>query len=368
MDAITASIIANVERLVARQGCSEDCTSACRGWCQLPPPLFVTLTPQVANVEPEPLAVPVTDQRSPTVNVEADATRIPIVIYTPSQLFVDGAPGRFRKETTGTPGVTTWDGLVRLLSRAHEGDPKKYLDANVQKAARGGWSACALRGGRRLGSAFVETRLLGLDIDKNGDIDKALTAFEPFRKIVLSTYKSTAEKPRCRVILLLTEPCRDAALFRRAHEAVRHAAVSGGWFEADDFDKAGGDPERLWFLPMMPPGVAYVFHATDGALLDIRKLAPNVSSKKATIKTSAKPRKPNTNGSGALAFAERKMATASKGHRHTTAFSMAAWLSEIKPQIPEHEIEGVLMRYAPQRREDEFRRTIGDAIRRGRAA
>jgi hypothetical protein len=116
---------------------------------------------------------------------------VPIVLYTPSQLFVDGDPARgFRGKTTGTLGTTTWTGLVRLLSRAPEGDPKRYPDPNVQKSARGGWSACALKGGRRLASAFGETRLLGLDIDKNGDIEKALEAFAPFRKIVHGTYKS----------------------------------------------------------------------------------------------------------------------------------------------------------------------------------
>src|SRR5271168_5032767 len=96
---------------------------------------------------------------------------VPIVLYTPSQLFVDGDPARgFRGKTTGTLGTTTWTGLVRLLSRAPGGDPKRYPDPNVQKSARGGWSACALNRGRRLASAFIETRLLGLDIDKNGDI------------------------------------------------------------------------------------------------------------------------------------------------------------------------------------------------------
>ena len=44
---------------------------------------------------------------------------VPIVLYTPSQLFVDGDPARgFRGKTTGTLGTTTWTGLVRLLSRA----------------------------------------------------------------------------------------------------------------------------------------------------------------------------------------------------------------------------------------------------------
>lgn len=367
MDAITANIVANVERLLAQQGCSDECTSACRGWCRPTMPVLF-MTPHLANVEPERIVVPMTEQASPPVNVE-DTTPIPVVIYTPSQLYVDGDPANgFRPRTTGTPGSTTWAGLVRLLSRAPEGDPKKYADPDVQKSTRGGWSACGLKGGRRLGSAFVETVLLGLDIDKNGDIERVLRAFAPFKKIVQLTYKSTVAAPRCRVILRLKEPCRDAETFRRAHRAVRDAVVRAGWFQPADFDNAGSDPSRLWFLPMVPPGVPYVFHVTDGDLLDMSKLVPNVASKAPSLKKSPRSVKPNTNGSGALAWADRKMRAAPEGHRHTTAYSMAAWLAEIDPPIPEPEIVSALMAHAPVRREAEFRRTIADAIQRGRAA
>ena len=285
----------------------------------------------------------------------------PVVLYTPSQLFVDGDPARgFRGKTTGTPGTTTWAGLVRLLSRAPEGDLNRYPDPNVQKSARGGWSACALNGGRRLASAFIETRLLGLDIDKNGDIEKVLEAFSPFQKIVHGTYKSTPTAPRCRVILPLKDTCRDPGLFRCAHRAVRAAVVRRGWFHPEDFDDAGSDPSRLWFLPMVPPGVRYGFRVTDGEPLDIGKLVTSkVTGCTARPKTISKP-------SAALAWATRKMNDAPEGRRHGTVYSMAAWLSEIAPPIPHDDIYATLLPHAPEGRAAEFRRTIGDGIRQGR--
>ena len=118
---------------------------------------------------------------------------------------------------------------------------------------------------------------------------------------------------------------------------------------------------------MTPPGVPYVFHVTDGALLDLSKLALSVTANKPTIKKSAKPTKANTNGSGALAFVERKMREATEGNRHPSAFALAAWLSEIDPPISEHEIEAAIMPYAPHGREAEFSRAIAAGIRRGRA-
>ncbi len=372
MDANAAMIIAAIDRMAAWTEHDETCSSACTGWCRRPPLALFTQAANkhektvVLSVEPPPPAS--TSIGMPTC-IDAYTTDIPVVIYSPEQLFVGGDPAKgFVKPTTGTRGTTTWEGLVRLLSRAPEGDAKKHSDPNIAKAARGGWSACALRGGRRLASAFEETRLLGLDIDKNGDVEKALKAFEPFKKIVHITYKSTPDKPRCRVILLLKQPCRETEVFRRAHRAVRHAVVRAGWFHEDDFDDAGSDPSRLWYLPMVPPGVPYTFHATDGALLDVGKLATSAATKKPCVKKTAKTGRPNTDGSGALAWADRKMREAPEGHRHKTVYSTAVWLSEIEPPIPEHEIESVLLRHAPDGHENEFKRTIADAIRRGRAA
>ncbi|MBL9028177.1 MAG: hypothetical protein JNL21_38650 [Myxococcales bacterium] len=296
-----------------------------------------------------------------------DERTIPIVIYRPEQLFVGGDPARgFQPQTTGTSCTVSWDDLTRLLGRAHVGDPTTHPDPNTQKSARGGWSACRLRGGRRLASAFVETRLLGLDIDRHGDIDRALRAFQPFRKLVHATYKSTEAEPRCRVILPLKESCFSTEKFKRAHHAVRYAVVRAGWFEADDFDDAGSDPSRLWYLPMVAPGVSYRFEVTDGELLDIEKLLPSRPSLKKT--TSPTPSPTTANRSAALAFAERKMADTQEGRRHTTVFSLAAWLGTITPPIPDDQIEASLLAHAPEGHDAEFRRTIRDGIRRARAA
>jgi hypothetical protein len=377
MDDITHAMIANVQRMNELARCQDICGGfECYGWCR-PPILFPT--PESVHVEHAPTVEPeVAEPPTASTNVTPTATAedpspIAVTIYKPSQLYIESDPAKgFKPRTTGTPCNTTWEQLVRVLSRAPEGDPKKYRDPNVQKSARGGWSACALKEGRRLASAFIETRLLGLDIDKNGDIERVLKAFEPFKKIVHSTYKSTKDAPRCRVVLLLKEACRDADAFRRAHRVVRETVVRGGWFDAKDFDDAGSDPSRLWFLPMVPPFVPYVFHVTDGALLDVSKLVPKLAAsnpivRKTTPKFTA-THKTSPNGAGALAWADRKMHEAAEGQRHTTVYSTAAWLAAIDPPIPDPQIASALMPHAPVGREAEFRRTIADAIQRGRAA
>ena len=66
-----------------------------------------------------------------------DPAPIPIAIFTPSRLFLDGDPARgFKGMTTGTPGMTTWAGLVRLLSRAPEGDPKSTRPERAEVGTR----------------------------------------------------------------------------------------------------------------------------------------------------------------------------------------------------------------------------------------
>jgi len=208
MDTITAMITANVERMLAQNACLEACGGfECFGWCK-PPVLFPSKSAHgdVHDVEPEAEAPSVSTRTPELVCTEADTAAIPIVIYKPQQLFVGGDPGKgFVKPTIGTPGVTTWNALARMLSRASEGDPKKYIDPNLQKAARGGWSACALHGGRRLGSAFIETRLLGLDIDKNGDIEKVLTAIAGGPQIASAPLEPVGLLPNQGVVNALAE-------------------------------------------------------------------------------------------------------------------------------------------------------------------
>lgn len=203
---------------VAIRRCMRTCGMDCQGLCR----------PGRASGNESPKAATMAAGTTPTAVATADERTIPIVIYRPQQLFMAGDPARgFRSNTTGTSGRVSWTGLVRMLNRAPVGDPKRHPNPNIAKAARGGWSACRLIGGRRLASAFVETRLLGLDIDRHGDIDEALRAFGPFKKIVHSTYKSTAANPRCRVILALKEPCFSTETYKRGHLAVRHAVVRG---------------------------------------------------------------------------------------------------------------------------------------------
>jgi hypothetical protein len=309
----------------------------------------------------------VTVDTPPMVVVSTDPTPLPVTIYRAADLHVGGDPCKgFRPRTTGTSSTVTWAELARVLGpgRCTVGDPGKYPDPKVAKSARGGISLCGLDGGRRLASAFTGTRLLGLDLDHHGDVDQALRAWAPFRKMVFTTYRNTPTEPRCRVVLMLSETCSDASALRQGHQAVRQVAVNQGWFKAGDFDNAGADPTRLWFLPMIPPGSRYVFHVTDGALLDLARLPAPPPPKQ-----SIRPRSSGGgDGSAAIARAREIIRETPHGGRHERMRNLALWLARDVSISADAAIYDALTIPADDENEArEFHSAIAWGIKTGRA-
>ena len=293
---------------------------------------------------------------------------IPLVIYKPQQLFMAGNPARgFRSNTTGTSGRVSWTGLVEV-SAGRRSEVQNGTAIPEHREGRSWWID-------RLPSPGWTPPGIGVRRDpaagpRHRQARRHRPRAEGIRapsRVVHQTYKSTDAEPRCRVILLLKEPCLSANRFRRGHVAVRHAVVRVKWFAADDFDDQGSDPSRLWYLPMVPPDARYRFEVTDGEPLDLDKLVPNAPPPPRTRKDPTS-RATTSKGSAALAWAERRMAETREGHRHTTVFSLAAWLGEMTPPIDEGDIMTALLAHAPDGHDAEFERTIRDGLRRARAA
>jgi hypothetical protein len=232
------------------------------------------------------------------------ALELDIIYLSPEQFA--------RSPQVGTPCRMTWANLAAYLSRPTDGDPVAFPNPDEAKRQAGAWSPCLYKDNRRRKADVVHACAITFDIDGGGDVDRASKAFAAFRKIVHSTYKSTPQAPRCRVVLPLAEPCTDAKLYELAHAAVRRELGARGFI----VDEGAKDISRLNFAPMIYPGRTFAFNATDGVPFDVRKFA-------ASVKPPAPTKPAPTNGEhrdayvqAALRRAADAVAGASVGDRH----------------------------------------------------
>lgn len=288
----------------------------------------------------------------------------------------DGDLSRFAVRHVGIACRMRWPELVGYLSRGVPGDPAKYPDPEIAKRQEGGWTGGRFRNGWRHHSAFVHTELLTLDIDAHGEIERAAAALAPFRKAIHSTFKSMPSAPRCRVVLPLSEPCTDLAMYKTAHAGMRERLYAWGYIRPDkargikgDIDEGASDATRLNFAPMHHPGRAFGFLATDGEALDIAR----IPAKSKPTPALAAPRKRNQDRyrEGALRRAETEVRSALEGQRHPAVFKESAALARPELGLSDVEIEATLYPAAVavmgERRAHEAKRTILDGIARGRA-
>jgi hypothetical protein len=305
--------------------------SVLAGWNGGRPP-----TPPSPQTEPSPVNV----VAPPMVNTGTVAATFPITIFFAAALFINGDPTKFAPNTTGSSGSLTWEKFTGMFdaSRIKTG----------AKGSRGGVSLCALRGGRRTTASFEATGLLGLDVDHHGDIDRALSAraFAPFMKVIHSTHSSTQAEPRSRIIFVTKQPCTDRSVLRRAHQALRAAAIRLDGYVETDFDNAGQDPERLFYFPTIPEGGVYRVEVTEGVPLDLDRLAPpqapQVRPQRHTPRTCE-----GQGWGGAVAHAEQQMRMAEPSQRHDTSRNMAFFLARVTPEIPIEVIRSTVLAFCP---------------------
>jgi hypothetical protein len=271
--------------------------------------------PPAANVHPSG----VNDE---AVNVETvnDPTRIPLLILTRKALYVDETLERMRPNYGRAVNVT-WNDLVRFLSQSREGDPARYPNPNTAKRQWGAWAGGRFRDDHRTEMTFVSTWLLVVDIDGNADVGRLARLLGKYRLLIHTTYKSTVENTRVRLVFMLSKECRDRKLYKRAHAAVRALLTSRGLIVDDGASEAA----RMHYVPMHRPGYVPVFHTHDGELLDIDEIAVAAPAPA----RNAPARSDSQDHAGAVRWASEQLRAAPEGTRHNVRRNKARWLSEL---------------------------------------
>jgi hypothetical protein len=295
------------------------------------------------------------------------------------RLHPDGDLTRFTARHVGIACKMYWPELCGFLSRGVAGDVAKHPDPNICKRQEGGWTGGLFRDGWRHNTAFVQTQLLTIDIDAHGEVDRAAEALAPFRKAIHSTFQSTSDAPRCRVVVPLVEPCTDLRLYKNAHAALRERLYAWGYVRPDralrvkgDIDEGASDATRLNFSPMYQRGREFRFLETDGEALDVSRIPEPPKAEPRPGFTQPRERNADRYREAALRRAEDEVRTALEGQRHESLFKEAASLSRPELALPEGDIWGALLpaflASAGEARRREGERTIADGIARGRAS
>jgi hypothetical protein len=257
-----------------------------------------------------------------------------------------------RKPQIGLAVRFTWAELVRWLSQPTIGNAKDEA---------GAWSPALYRDGVRRKSALVRAHCLVVDVDERGDVNRIASALARYRAIVHSTFSSTPDAPRCRIVIALGEPI-DAPTYEAAHAVVRkHLAAAG--VEADDGAK---DASRVSYAPVVRTGADYRFRALEGRLLDARAvLAVQPPPPPRSTRRPPDPEHADAYVRGALRRAADAVAGSSPGTRHHALSREAFTLARL--DVSDDEIASALLpafvASAGEARRREGERTISDAVR-----
>lgn len=167
---------------------------------------------------------------------------------------------------------TTWSKLVEKLTTAyhtHETmDEYKAMSKDDQSRIKdvGGFVGGYLKDGRRLNGNVEFRQILCLDLDDATDesVGNLLKQY-PVAVAVYSTHKHTPAKPRLRLVLPLSRPCKPdeyEAVGRRVGEAVGIQACDPSTFQ----------PARLMYWPSTPKDGEFVGVYYDGPWLDVEEI------------------------------------------------------------------------------------------------
>lgn len=263
---------------------------------------------------------------------------------------------------TGDQHFLSWSALVEELSEAQL--PRKLTgDPNQEKAQWGAWSPGLYEGGHRNRRSLIHASALVIDVDAGGDVDLVADLLEDRRAVVHATYKSTAEEPRCRIVLPFTAPV-DPATYRHVADVVcAHLAQAGLTVDRG----ATRDPSRLSYVPVVRPGEAYRFRCLEGRALDAVAI---VAANPLPRKPAPRPNRGRGNRRAyvvrALRSAVARVECASPGDRHATLYGQAFGLAREDLGLPDEDIVAALLpafvRTAGEGRREEGERTIADAV------
>lgn len=165
----------------------------------------------------------------------------------------------------------TWDELVSWLN----------FPANEKEGA-GSYVLGRLKGTTRTKETILDRCALTLDADhpRAGFLDRLRDGLDGHAAVVHTTYSSTAEAPRYRVIVPLAQPVTPEDY--RAAVTELMARVGQG----SEFDPGSAQPERLMFMPSVQRGQTFWHDVLDGPRLDA---APLVEAAHAADLTETTP-------------------------------------------------------------------------------
>ncbi len=178
----------------------------------------------------------------------------PCAFYEPALVVKDGE----QRWVPGWKAVArrmTWPALVRGLTTFRECASKEQCP---------GWQPCELSEPRRGKDYVLSVSCLVLDVDDGTGLEAISERFASWAHIVHSTWSSTAEHPKARVVIPLEEPCPVQwfpRLWRWGQSRV-----------SDIADEQTKDASRLYFLPARGPAghCEAIVHEPGGSLLDPR--------------------------------------------------------------------------------------------------
>lgn len=240
----------------------------------------------------------------------------------------------------------------------------------THKAERGGWTPAKFKGDHKLKANLVHASALLIDVDEGGDVDRIADLLVGHLAVVHSTFSSTPEKPRCRIVLPLVEPV-DAATYETAWKAA--AAHLGAHGVTPDMGTK--DAGRLGYMPCVRAGAGYRFRSVDGDPLDARAAVaaqpaepPRVHVPSPASEHSGRHTATEHSGryiAAALRKAAHAVASASAGTRHDLLNREAYGLARL--DLTEGEIREALLpafvQAAGEGRIEEGERAIRDAVK-----
>ncbi len=158
-------------------------------------------------------------------------------------------------EPCGQRAATTWSKLIARLST-----PKVIpIKTDIP-----GFAMATFAGDRRALSNVERVFAVGLDLDKQCAWYALQALFRDVACFIHTTWSSTLTEPRARVFLLLDRPVT-AEEYRLVYAACAAKVELGGLI----VDRQAADPSRLWFLPAIKNGGAFLTYVGNGPPVNV---------------------------------------------------------------------------------------------------